>query len=37
MAVNTTLYIGPLADIAGGVLAGVIHVGATLVSPARRS
>ncbi len=46
LAVNTTLYVGPLAAIAGGVdlstlgsgvLAGVIYVGATLVSRVHRS
>jgi purine-cytosine permease-like protein len=46
LAVNTALYVGPLANIAGGVdlstigsavLAGVIYAGATLVSPAHRS
>jgi purine-cytosine permease-like protein len=46
LAVNTALYVGPLANIAGGVdlstigsavLAGVIYAGATLVSPARQS
>ena len=46
LAVNTTLYVGPLADIAGGVdmstigsaaLAAVIYVAATQVSRARQS
>ncbi|MET0704291.1 MAG: cytosine permease [Mycobacterium sp.] len=46
LAVNTTLYIGPLANIAGGVdvstigsalLAGLIYAVATRVSPAHRS
>lgn len=46
LAVNTTLYVGPLADIAdgvdlstigSGVLAAVIYAAATRVSPARPS